>query len=53
MSQKDPIIFGKQKLVFNSAKNKYDSDDEIDDVNIVNNRSEGSVIDFAHSSPPF
>ena len=37
MSQKDPIIFGKQKLVFNSAKNKYDSDDEIDDVNIVNN----------------
>ena len=28
MSQKDPIIFGKQKLVFNSAKNKYDSDEE-------------------------
>ena len=39
MSQKEPIIFGKQKLVFNSAKNKYDSDDEINDVNvnIVNN----------------
>ena len=37
MSQKDPIIFGKQKLVFNSAKNKYDSDDEIDNDNIVNN----------------
>ena len=34
MSPKDPIIFGKQKLVFNSAKNKYDNDDEI---NIMNN----------------
>ena len=28
LSQKEPIIFGKQKLVFNSAKNKYDSDEE-------------------------
>jgi len=39
MSQKDPIIFGKQKLVFNSAKNKYDNDDEInimDNANYLN-----------------
>ena len=36
MSQKDPIIFGKQKLVFNSAKNKYD-DDEINNNLSSNN----------------
>jgi len=29
LSQKDPIIFGKQKLVFNSAKNKYDNDEDL------------------------
>ena len=26
MKPKDPIIFGRQRLVFNSAKNKYDND---------------------------
>ena len=29
MKPKEPIIFGKQRLVFNSAKNKYDNDSEI------------------------
>ena len=29
MKPKEPIIFGKQRLVFNSAKNKYDNDNEI------------------------
>ena len=29
LSQKEPIIFGKQKLVFNSAKNKYDNDEDL------------------------
>jgi len=29
LSQKEPIIFGKQKLVFNSAKNKYDNDEDV------------------------
>lgn len=45
ISQKDPIIFGKQKLVFNSAKNKYDDDEEknsinnsIHNQNIINNQ---------------
>ena len=27
MDNKEPIIFGKQKLVFNVAKNRYDDDD--------------------------
>ena len=40
MSQKDPIIFGKQKLVFNSAKNKYDNDDEINILNNTNHLNE-------------
>jgi RNA recognition motif-containing protein len=29
LSPKEPIIFGKQKLVFNSAKNRYDNNDNI------------------------
>ena len=29
LNQKEPIIFGKQKLVFNSAKNKYDNDEDL------------------------
>ena len=41
MKPKDPIIFGKQKLVFNSAKNRYDNDNEINnlkgDINKTNN----------------
>ena len=32
LSPKEPIIFGKQKLVFNSAKNKYDSDEDSKDA---------------------
>ena len=32
MNVKDPIFFGKQKLVFNSAKNKYDDYDEIQEA---------------------
>ena len=34
LSQKDPIIFGKQKLVFNSAKNKYDDDEINNNINM-------------------
>ena len=39
MKPKDPIIFGRQRLVFNSAKNKYDNDNsnEISKKNEVNN----------------
>ena len=40
MKPKEPIIFGKQRLVFNSAKNKYDNDNEIgymkSDINCSN-----------------
>ena len=42
MSQKDPIIFGKQKLVFNSAKNKYDIDEENDLSNKIKTNSENN-----------
>ena len=39
MKPKDPIIFGRQRLVFNSAKNKYDNDNsnEISKKNEVDN----------------
>jgi hypothetical protein len=37
LNQKDPIIFGKQKLVFNSAKNKYDNDEElVENIPLIN-----------------
>ena len=42
LSQKDPIIFGKQKLVFNSAKNKYDIDEENDLSNKIKTNSENN-----------
>lgn len=37
LSPKEPIIFGKQKLVFNSAKNKYDEDDKNNETNQITN----------------
>ena len=43
LSQKEPIIFGKQQLVFNSAKNKYDNDDEFKDNNVMNKNNNSKL----------
>ena len=56
LTQKDPIIFGKQTLVFNSAKNKYDSDDEIIDnnnisTNIILNDNKNGIINYNTNIP--
>jgi len=43
LNPKNDIIFGKQKLVFNSAKNKYDNNEEIKNnllINKINNNEE-------------
>lgn len=43
MSQKEPIIFGKQKLVFNSAKNRYDDDETNEKINSFSNEDASSI----------
>ena len=43
LSQKEPIIFGKQQLVFNSAKNKYDNDDEFKDNSVANKNNNSKL----------
>ena len=37
LNNPEPIIFGKQKLVFNSAKNRYDSKLEAEEISNLNN----------------
>ena len=37
LSNPEPIIFGKQKLVFNSAKNRYDSKLDNEEISNINN----------------
>lgn len=43
LNPKEPIIFGKQKLVFNSAKNKYDFDEEIKDNLFLIKKNSGKI----------
>ena len=37
LNNPEPIIFGKQKLVFNSAKNRYDSKIDNEEMSNINN----------------
>ena len=53
----EPIILGKQKLVFNSAKNKYDSNQKIHNNNIIEetenqniNNEQNNINDFNNNN---
>lgn len=50
LCSKEPVIFGKQKLVFNSAKNKYDEDDEINTKNNSSNIEDSASLKTSDSS---
>jgi hypothetical protein len=47
---KEPLIFGKQKLVMNSAKNKYDYIQDEEYYNIQNNNEDMKSLDSFNSS---
>ena len=54
MNIKDPLIFGKQKLVLNSAKNRFDYNDEdtineLGNTNINSNYVEEQSLDSMNS----
>ena len=44
LNPKNDIIFGKQKLVFNSAKNKYDYNDDIKNNSLINKKNNNEEI---------
>ena len=47
---KEPLIFGKQKLVMNSAKNKYDNIYDEEYYNMQNNNEDMKSLDSFNSS---
>ena len=49
MNPKSDIIFGKQKLVFNSAKNKYDNNEDIKENILINSINNIESISFIGS----
>lgn len=46
LNNKEPIIFGKQKLIFNPAKNKYDNYNSIHMPNLINNDKNNNKYDI-------
>ena len=44
LNPKNDIIFGKQKLVFNSAKNKYDNNDDIRNNPLINKKNNNEEV---------
>ena len=52
LNTKEPLIFGKQKLVLNSAKNKYnyEEDEKINEINTIQNNEDRKSLDSLNLS---
>lgn len=52
LNTKEPLIFGKQKLVLNSAKNKYnyEEDEKINEINMTQSNEDGKSLDSLNLS---